>query len=427
MNLLRDAHTKGDNTMTFEEIVEEERGIKNVFDDLKDSINKKVKGVHVSVLADSDITSNRFYVKTPAYDLNRILSGSLYSGIPSRNLIAIVGPEHTMKSSFMVLCMAEAQKKGYKPVIIDTEGGITDEFCKRWGLDPEGVLYVYTPWISEVKSIIAQIKDSGDEEFIIGVDSVGGLDRLKSFDDAKAGLPKADQGLLQKEIRSTLKLLLNVCVVQNSVGIVCGHMYGMPSMIPMPDQIGGGKAMKLFPSIIISLKKAVIKDGTDIVGSEITATTLKNRMYPPFQQAKVMLNYKDGIEPCAGLIELGVEAGIIQKGGSWYSAQGERIGHGYEKAVKTLNDMPNIIEDIDNWLKNSGYSSINKQLEQANTLLEEAEGNSGVDLEKIIAKAEESSPTLSVEESVVKTTEEPVVVKKKTTRKKAVKKVTKKK
>ncbi len=267
-----------------------------VFDNLKKSIEKNVKGAHVSVLADSDIATGRFILSTPSLDLNRILSGSLNGGIPSRNLVAIVGPEHSFKSSFMVLCMANAQKQGYKPVIIDTEGGITDEFCRRWGLDPTNILYVYTPWIHEVKSVIAQIRESGEQGYVVGIDSVGGLDRYKSFTDAVKGDPKADQGLLQKEIRSTLKLLLNVCIGQNSLGIACGHYYGSPSSVPMPDQIGGGKAMKLFPSILISLKKQYLKEGGEktgaVIGNRITATTLKNRMYPPFQQATIDIDYK---------------------------------------------------------------------------------------------------------------------------------------
>ena len=149
---------------------------------------------------------------------------------------------------------------------------------------------------------------------------MGGLDRYKSFTDALGGEPKADQGLLQKEIRSTLKLLLNICIAQNSVGIACGHYYGSPSTVPMPDQIGGGKAMKLFPSIIISLKKQFLKEGDvksgDVIGNRITATTLKNRMYPPFQQATVDIDYKNGLNKWAGMLDLAIETGVIKKGGS---------------------------------------------------------------------------------------------------------------
>jgi recombination protein RecA len=344
-----------------------------IFEKLQADIKKNVKGAHVSVLADSEIASNRFWVSTPALDLNRILSGSVNKGIQSRNLVAIVGPEHTMKSSFMVLCMANAQKQGYKPVIIDTEGGITKEFCERWGLDTNNILYIYTPWIHEVKSAIAQIRETGEEGFIIGLDSVGGLDRYKSFDDALKGEPKADQGLLQKEIRSTLKLLLNICVGQNSIGIACGHYYGMPATVPMPDQIGGGKAMKLFPSIIITLKKQPLQEtkGGPILGNNITATTIKNRIYPPYQQATVWLDYKNGIEENAGLVSLALEAGILEKKGAWYSYKGESIAQGEIKAVKALSDIKGIIDDIDKWIEDTGYSTVNKQVEEAAKLIDE--------------------------------------------------------
>lgn len=343
-----------------------------MFKELQEKIRKNIKGVHVSVLSESDIATNRFWLKTPALDLNRILSGSLNNGIQSRNLLAIVGPEHTFKSSFMILCMAEAQKQGKKCIIIDTEGGISAEFCKRWGLDPTKILYNYTPWVSEVKSIIAQIRELGETDYVIGIDSVGGLDRLKSHSDALGGEPKADQGLLQKEIRGTLKLLLNVCVAQNSIGIITGHMYGRPGMFPMPDQIGGGKAMKLFPSIIVMLKKSHLKDGNDIIGNEIKATTLKNRMYPPFQTAKIHLDYKNGIKTNAGMIELGIKSDLIKKSGAWYSTyDNEKLGHGESKAM--LNISSKLINKLDNWLKNTGYSTTNNDLKNASIIIEETE------------------------------------------------------
>lgn len=343
------------------------------FEKLQSNINKNVKGVHASIMSKSQIASDRWNIKTPCKDLNRILSGSLNKGIYSRNLVAIVGPEHTFKSSFMVLCMVNCQKQGYKPIIIDTEGGITEEFCSRWGLDTDNMFYIYTPWIHEVKSILAQIKETQDSKLVIGLDSVGGLDRYKSFEDALDGAPKADQGLLQKEIRSTLKLFLNICINQNSIGIATGHYYGKPSTtVPMPDQIGGGKAMKLFPSIIISLKKEPLVEEKKVVGNVITATTLKNRAYPPFQQSKIMIDYRDGVRPFAGIIELGVDAGVIEKNGSWYNYKGDRLGQGILNATQALEGdaFEGLIEDIDRWLVNTGYSSVSREVQQAEQLLQ---------------------------------------------------------
>jgi len=347
------------------------------FEKLKKGIEKNVKGVHASVLSDSDIATNRWWVETPSYDLNRILSGSLFKGLQSRNLVGIVGPEHTMKSSFMILCMVEAQKQGKDIVIIDTEGAINAEFCTRWGLDINSVYYVYTPFISEVRSVLAQIRETGNDNLMIGLDSVGGLDRLKQFKDAAEGEMKADQGLLQKEIRSILKMFLNVCIGQNSVGIATGHMYGSPDKFNPGDKVGGGKAMSLFPSILIMLKKKALLDSDkNVIGNEITASTIKNRLYPPFQTATINLNYTDGVEPYAGMLDLAIESGEIIKSGSWYSSKGgERIGQGKDKATAALPDFNDILDSIDGWLSDTGYSTKSKEIEEAVQLLEDENGS----------------------------------------------------
>lgn len=351
------------------------------FKKLQDGIDKNVKGVHASVMANSDIATERYWVPTPALDLNRALSGSTQKGIQSRNLVGIVGPEHTFKSSFMVLCMVEAVKQGKNAVIIDTEGGLNKEFCSRWGLDLDRVYYTYTPFVSEVRSILGQIRETGETDLIIGLDSVGGLDRLKQFEDAGKGEMKADQGLLQKEIRSMLKLFLNVCIAQNSIGIATGHMYGSPGTVPMPDQIGGGKAMKLFPSILIQLKKEPIfefpnkkgKEKGNILGTEIHASTIKNRMYPPFQTASVKMNYKEGIDPYAGLLTLAVNANIIEKNGSWYSYKGEKRQG--EANAEELIYQQSVLEELDEWLATTGYSTVSAEIQQAEELLKEEEKN----------------------------------------------------
>jgi recombination protein RecA len=345
------------------------------FKKLQDSINKKMSGVHASTMSESDIITDRYSIKTPAYDLNRILSGSLKKGIPSRNLLALIGPEHSMKSSFMILCMAEAIRNGKKAIIIDTEGGVNKEFCERWGLDLDNVFYTYTPFVSEVRGILGQIRESEEKELIIGLDSVGGLDRLKQFEDAAKGEIHADQGLLQKEIRSMLKLFLNICIGQNSIGIATGHLYGAPSHLPLPDQIGGGKAMKMFPSVIVQLWKQNIYETPNnkkskVIGSEIRATTIKNRMYPPFQSATVHLDYINGVQPYAGLLELGMEAGLIEKGGSWYTV-GDQKYQGTENAMEGLKEIPDFIEKIDDFLKKTGYSTVNKELKAAEEMLAE--------------------------------------------------------
>lgn len=350
-----------------------EGNMSDILQKIMKDVQKNVKGAHASVLSESDIATSRDWVMTPALDLNRILSGSLYKGIPSRNLVGIVGPEHTFKSSFMALCMAQGQKQGFTPIVIDTEGGITGDFMARWGMDPTKVGYFYTPWVHEVKSILAQIRENADpnERFIIGLDSAGGLDRLKSFEDALKGDPKADQGLLQKEIRSLLKLFLNIAITQDSIGIVCGHLYGDPNagLFADSDKVGGGKAMKLLPSILIKLRNKKKKKGSEIIGTEITATTIKNRYYPPFQQAVVSIDYKDGIDKYAGLVDITDDMGLVKKAGSWYTIGDTKV-QGKEALGEVFEKSPKLLDDINIWLEKTGYSTINENVKEAEELAE---------------------------------------------------------
>jgi recombination protein RecA len=333
--------------------------------DIQNLIKKNVKGVHVSVMSESDLAVSSGYIQTPSLDLNRILSGNLFKGIPNRQLVGIVGPEHTMKSSFMVLCMVNAIREGYTPIIIDTEGGVKSDFCTRWGLDLSKVMYIYTPWISEIQSVLANIKKSGEKKIIIGLDSVGGIEKLGAYESALGGDPKSDQGQLQKQIRSMLKLLLNICIEQESIGIVTSHLYSRPGLIPLPDDISGGKAMKLFPSIQLQLKKTQLKHDGKVVGNEIKATTIKNRVYPPFQDATICIDYINGIQPYAGLLDIGIVAGIVTQAGSWYSYGDIRLGQGSEKASSALGNYPQLLNDINKWLEKTKYSTINEKIKMA--------------------------------------------------------------
>ena len=349
------------------------------FKTLQDSINKKVKGAHASVMSESNIATDRFSIMTPCYDLNRILSGSLRSGIKSRNLMGIIGPEHTMKSSFMVLCMVNAQKQGYKPIIIDTEGGCDGDFCKRWGLNTEEIFYIYTPWIDEVMPILAQIRETGEDKLVIGLDSVGGLNKLKAYEDALKGEVKQDQGLLQKDIKAMLKLYLNICIAQNSIGITTGHYYGSPTADQYnPDQIGGGKAMKLLPSILVTLKKYAIYENPNAkglakgrqIGNQIKATTVKNRGYPPFQDATVQIDFQNGVNSYAGLLDLAIEAGIVEQSGAWYK-MGDEKWQGSIKAMEGIKQVPELLDELDKWLEDSGYSTHNEEAEAAEKIIED--------------------------------------------------------
>jgi len=350
--------------------------------DLKKKLQASVSGVHVEVLSESTIASEKTWFPTPSYDLNRVLSGSLHKGLPSKSLSLLVAPEASFKSSFMCLCAIKAQEDGYTPVIFDTEGAWTSDFVKRWGLDPDNILYIYTPWISEVMTMMGQIIDDKDtDKLCMILDSLGGLERKKMIDDAtgKDKKIKADQGTLQKEMKRMLKMMLFIVKRKNSVGMISGHFFGNPNSYGGADEIGGGKFAKLAPDIIISMKKHQIYENPNakasdrvVIGNEIKAITLKNRFYPPFQEATIQIDYKNGINTVAGLMEMMLDCGIVLKSGSWYSIDGDNLGQGEANALEGLSSkIDTILPKIEKVLQTTGYSTINEDVEEAERLSEQ--------------------------------------------------------
>jgi len=331
--------------------------------ELIESLQKSVKGMHISLMTESDIANVTDIIKTPALDLNRILSGDIYKGIPSKNLVGIVGKYGTFKSSFSALCMAESLHHGYQPIVIDTEGAFSSEFCTRWGLDISKVIYVSETYIERVMTLLAKLKENNQQKMIICIDSIGGLDRYKAFKDALDDDAKLDQGQLQRNIKQMLKLLLNICIHQDSIGIITSHLYSKPGAYFTMDEIAGGESVKYTPSILINLKKSALKDGKEIIGNEITATTIKNRMYPPFQEATVRIDYVKGIQPYAGLLAIAEKAGLVEKSGSWYSYGDVRLGQGAESTEASLGNYPELLSKLNEWLKKTGYSSKTEKIE----------------------------------------------------------------
>lgn len=348
---------------------------------LRDTLSKKVKGVHISIMAESELAKRDVNISTPSYDLNRILTGDLNKGLFEKTWTLIVGPEHSFKSSFTALCLANAQKRGYTVVIIDTEGAWDSKFIERWGLDPSKVLYIYTPWVDEVKVVLAQILESSDEKFAIALDSIGGLDKKKILVDALAGDPKADQGGLQKDLKPMYKLLLNIVKTKKSIAIATGHYYGSPGTYGDGDAVGGGKAAKLLPDIIVSLKKSKIIDSEkNVIGNRLKAITLKNRIYPPFSEGTIEIDFVHGLNRFAGLADLAVAAKIISKGGAgWYTwvnkETGEEIKMQGEVKLQRLfeENEKELIDELNSFIESSGFSTINNELMEAESLMEDKE------------------------------------------------------
>lgn len=346
----------------------------STFDEIKAKLEASSKGSRMMILSENQYSTNDFLAPI-TYDLNRITSGSLYKGVVGRTHTLLVGPEASGKSSYMCINLADAQKKGYTPVIIDAEGAWTPEFVARWGIDPTKAIIISTPWIEEIMVELAKIIDEGWEKLAIALDSIGALESWKMIKDGTAGDVKADQGGLQKKIKRLMKMLVDITKRQDSISFSAGHYYGNPTGYGDPEQIGGGKYPKLAADYIVTLKKSFIyanpnaktaKERGEILGTRISAATIKNRYAPPFQEALLEINYRDGVNKLAGLVDVATGMDIIVKGGAWYkcpvldlNVQGEA---NFYETLKTLDVTP-LLDAIENVLKNQGYSSVNDELE----------------------------------------------------------------
>jgi recombination protein RecA len=350
----------------------------NTFDLIKEKLEKAAKGDRMMILSESENAAPIVYIPTEAYDLNRILSGSLYHGVASRTHTLLVGPEASGKSSFMCLNLAAAQKMGYTPVVIDAEGAWTKKFCERWGIDTTRAFIISTPWVEEIMIELAKIIDEGWTRLAIAFDSIGAVESLKMIDDVtgkgKRGEVVADQGGLQKKIKRLMKMLVDITKRQDSVSYSAGHYYGNPTGYGEPEKIGGGFYPRLAADYIITLKKALIHENPtaktaaekgDVVGTRIYAATIKNRYAPPFQEAVFEISYHNGVQRLAGIIDVAKEMGIIDQSGAWYTVPCLGIksqGQGnLEKDLENVDIQP-LFDEIEKILEGRGYSSAKDEL-----------------------------------------------------------------
>lgn len=346
----------------------------SVFEDIKNKLQESCKGKRVMVLSESEVANINLWLFTPTYDLNRILSGSLYKGVAEKTHTLLVGPEASGKSSFMCLNLAAAQKEGYTPVIINAEGAWTKEFVERWGLDASKAIVINSSTVEDIHRDLANIKQHGITKLAIALDSIGALNSNKVIADAEKGDIKADQGSLQKKIKAMMKTMVDIVKFQESMAWSAGHYYGNPTGYGDPEQIGGGKYPRLAADYIVTLKKYFIYENPNakgeargqILGTEIHAATIKNRFAPPFQEALFEINYKNGVNSMAGIVPVALDMGMVVKGGSWYTVpslgikcQGEK--NLYEELAK--HDLKPFLDDIENTLKTQGYSSVNNSIE----------------------------------------------------------------
>ena len=266
-------------------------------------------------------------------------------GIPKGRIIEIYGPESSGKTTVALHIVAEVQKAGGTAAFIDAEHALDPSYAARLGVQLEN-LYISQPDNGEqALDIVETLVRSGAIDVVV-VDSVAALTPKAEIDgemgDSHVGLQaRLMSQALRKLTAVTSKSKCSIIFI-NQLREKVGVMYGSA------ETTTGGKALKFYASVRIDIRRTEsIKDGSDIIGNHVKAKIVKNKVAPPFKVAEFDIMFGKGISALGCLIDLGVQNGFVQKSGSWFSYNDEKIGQGREKAIEFLRTNPDIAADLD--------------------------------------------------------------------------------
>lgn len=266
-------------------------------------------------------------------------------GFPKGRVAEIYGPESSGKTTLALHVVAEAQKMGGTAAFIDAEHALDTSYAARLGVDTDNLL-VSQPDFGEQALEIAEILIRSGGVDVIVIDSVAALTPKAEIDgnvgDSHMGLQARLMSQAMRKFTSVLNRSNTVLIFINQIRMKIGVMFGNP------ETTTGGNALKFYSSLRIDIRRiGALKDGQEIVGNRTKVKVVKNKVAPPFKIVEFDIVYGQGISREGDLLDLAVEQEIVDKSGSWYSYQDERIGQGRENAKRFLLEHPEMTTEID--------------------------------------------------------------------------------
>ena len=289
-------------------------------------------------------------------DVDAISTGSLaidyalgVGGLPRGRIIEIYGPESSGKTTLALQCIAECQKEGGKAAFIDAEHAIDPRYAKALGVDVDELILSQPDSGEQALEIAEVLIKSGAIDLIV-VDSVAALVPQAELDgemgDSNIGLHARLMSKAMRKLAGAMNLNNCTTIFINQLREKVGVMFGNPEVTT------GGRALKFYATIRLEVRKSeAIKDGTEIIGNKVNVKIAKNKVAPPFKTCQVEIYYGQGISHVAEIISMGVDMGIIEKSGSWYSYKGEKIGQGTDAVKAYLTANPEIDKEITEQIK----------------------------------------------------------------------------
>ncbi len=289
-------------------------------------------------------------------DIEAISTGSLgldialgIGGLPKGRIIEIFGPESSGKTTLSLHCVAEAQRNGGVCAFIDAEHALDPVYAGKLGIDLDDLLISQPDSGEQALEIADTLVRSGAVDLLV-IDSVAALTpRAELEGEMGDSLPGLQARLMSQALRKlTGSISKSKCMVIfiNQIRMKIGVMFGNQ------ETTTGGNALKFYASVRLDIRRiGQIKEREDVIGNQTRVKVVKNKVAPPFRQVEFDILYGEGISKTGELIDLGVKANVVEKSGSWYSYNGERIGQGREKARQFLKDNVAVANEIEDAIR----------------------------------------------------------------------------
>ena len=272
-------------------------------------------------------------------------------GYPRGRIIEIYGPESSGKTTLAIHAIAEAQKQGGIAAFIDAEHAFDRFYAEKLGVDVDN-LWVSQPDNGEQALEIADQLIRSSAIDILVIDSVAALTPKKEIEgdmgDSAVGLQARLMSQALRKLTSTIAKTNTCCIFINQLREKIGMMFGNP------ETTTGGNALKFYSSVRLDIRRVTsIKDGDQVIGNQVRVKIVKNKVAPPFRKAEFEITFGEGISKIGEIVDLGVQYGIIQKSGSWFSYNGTKLAQGRDATKAMIKDNPELAEELEGLIKNA--------------------------------------------------------------------------
>ena len=289
-------------------------------------------------------------------DIQTVSTGSLgldialgVGGLPRGRVIEIYGPESSGKTTLTLQVIAEMQKTGGTCAFVDAEHALDPQYAQKLGVNLQDLLISQPDTGEQALEIVDSLVRSGAVDLIV-IDSVAALTPKAEIEgDMGDSLPGLQARLMSQALRkltATIKKANCMVIFINQIRMKIGVMFGSP------ETTTGGNALKFYASVRIDIRRiGGIKKGDEVIGNETKVKVVKNKVAPPFKDATFDILYGEGISRLGEIIDMGVQAKIVDKAGAWYSYNGEKIGQGRDNTREFLRENPDSAYEIENRIR----------------------------------------------------------------------------